>query len=190
LDITRPHLRATTRDFFLKALGLLLGKLLPPLLEFGKTHEPRILTIRAHPRRIHIDNLRDRRDLRFNLEELIHLLLVLSDDHGGMDPINGKSELLWDGGGEEVEGGTSQYHDRHFGKEPFRMVIHDDDEGASPTHSQSGKPKCRPRNLILIILPRIGFPDSIGLLPHGDVAPPQLLGLGTEHLGDRRDRVF
>ncbi len=62
-----------------------------------KLSKPGVVAVRAHPRGVHVDDGFDEPQPRAGLEQLVDLLLVLGDDHGGLEALQGLGQFVGDG---------------------------------------------------------------------------------------------
>ena len=85
-----PELRGKELRFF--AL-----QLVAPFEKLPEAQEPGVVAVRAHPRGVHVDDGFDEPQPRAGLEQLVDLLLVLGNDHGGLEALEGLGQFVGDG---------------------------------------------------------------------------------------------
>ena len=158
-------------------------RFLAEAVKLGDVHETRVLVL-AHAARIAIDDVADARRLVDQVEQLVHLLLVLGDDDLGLGVVDQVADLVAHGVLVDAQRHGAERVRRHFAPDPFRPVVADDPDRVAafepePLHAEGHEP-----DAIMILRPGEGVPDTEFLLAHGHFVRP-VAGVVSENLGER-----
>lgn len=156
----------------------------PPLQDLGEGEEPGVL-VAPHPLLVLVDHIAHVGDLAPDLVELVHLLLVLGEDHARPRVLEHVGDL----------GGKAALVDPHadpphrlgpeLGVEPLGNVVGDDGKPL-PRPKAQGEEAVGEEEDVLVVL-GVGdlVPDAVVLLPEGHPVPlvlrpePEELGQGV-----------
>jgi len=110
----------------------------------------------------------DKGDVFLDLQELIDLFLVFRYHILRLHPAKTKGELLGHRRGKEVKGYGTEGLGPEFTKEPFRVIIGNDADGAAPLEPKGRQTERDLLGILEIVAPCIGLPYAKVFLPDGD----------------------
>ena len=165
-----------------KELRLFPFQLVAPFEKLPEARKPGVVAVRAHPRGVHVDDGFDEPQPRARLEQLVDLLLVLGNDHGGLEALQGLGQFVGDGGGEEVHRDTAHGLGAQFAEQPLGVIVRHDGDVFPAPHPEAEKTQRRAPDVAEIILPVVRLPDPVSLLADRRVPGPQTLCLFAQDL--------
>ena len=171
-------------DLFFKDPGMVFPILFPQEHKIPEADEPGIVPVAVHARGVQVDHLLDQGDPVPDLQELVHLFLVLGEHMGRLDALQGLGEFRRHGGGEKVDRHAAQGLDGQLGEEPLGAIVHDEPRRVLSSKAEGLEPQGDFFDMVPVAFPVDGLPDTPGLLPdRRRPAPSEGFGLLEENLG-------
>ena len=162
--------------------GVVPLRLLAQRVQGVEADDPRIAVL-AHPAGVAIDDLQHAGRLLDELEQLVHLLLVLGEDQPRLGVIEQVAHLLAHGVLVDAERGAAERVRRDLAPDPLRPVVADQRDAVSPRQPQPLHAERHQPDPALVLGPGERVPDAELLLAHRDRVGAEL-GVVGQHLGE------
>ncbi len=131
-------------------------------------HQARIVVF-AHAPRVGIQDMPDGRDALAEVQQLVHLLLVLGEDHLGLPVIEEIMDLLAERVAVEAEGQGADRVRRDLSADPVRPVVSDERHHVAPAQAEIVEAQRESLHPLVVVAPRERSPETEILLAQGDV---------------------
>ena len=99
---------------------------LPHSDQLAESDQPGLAPVGPHSGGVDVDHAADMREPVAGVQELVDLFLVLDEDKGRLNPVEGQAQLVSDRGGEQIQRHGAQRLGPQFTEEPLRMVVQDE----------------------------------------------------------------
>ena len=94
--------------------------------QLAESDQPGLAPVGPHSGGVDVDHAADMREPVAGVQELVDLFLVLDEDKGRLNPVEGQAQLVSDRGGEQIQRHGAQRLGPQFTEEPLRMVVQDE----------------------------------------------------------------
>src|SRR5262249_55169142 len=118
------------------------------------------LVVVSQSLRIVVDDLLELWQARFDLEQLVDLLLVFNHHEARVAVIDDELQLMGDGVLEEPDRGGAGRLNRQLSVEPFRAIVADDRDLFAGLQAEGGKTEAQTPDVVEISLPGDCLPDT------------------------------
>ena len=161
---------------------MLAAELVAHRLHVGKVGEPRVVH-ELQTARVVEDNLLHVPEPVPDLEELVHLLLVLGHDELRLRVLEHVAELGGDGVLVDREGDAADRLRGDLGEVEAPAVVADHRELVAAPEPELRKAEGEPADLIRVLRPGHGLPDAVFLLAHRVAAGERAAAVRLQDLG-------
>ena len=188
-DVVPP----SRRDFLVEVAGVLAPELPAELLQRLQAQEARV-RVAPHAPRVLVDHVLQVGTLGLDVEQLVHLLLVL--DHGKADlrVVDDVLHLPLDGVLVERHRDPTERLRGEHGPVELRAVVADDSRLVAAREADGGQAERDVARLFRVPAPAVGLPDAVALLADRDLGrqAPRIvqreLGEGVHFSSEGRGR--
>ena len=156
------------RDFLVEVAGVLAPELPTELLQRLQAQEARV-RVAPHAPRVLVDHVLQVGTLGLDVEQLVHLLLVLDHGKAGLRVVDDVLHLPLDGVLVERHRDPAERLRGEHGPVELRAVVADDSRLVAAREADGGKAERDVARLFRVPAPAIGLPDAVALLADRDL---------------------